>query len=265
MSRLDEMEAQCAIMVDRILQPVLAKLDEQRLLYISGGSSERVPASTYGMDHGENQDIISSMTTEVSLRGSRRQDASSAGSSAQGFRERHELSISSPAGPSGANKKLSDLKWPECYENCICKCHSRKFYAFPKRASTFGSWHLGYTGPTLIEFLSRKCSQRDCQRQSSPFLELIYQFPLWFARLTLRATAGMPLSGGPTFGLVLRKRNDDSKSFGEFTRALSGDKGGLCSLLIDRKIHPNDVTRIRGMTLLQVSPCILHPIHSRTD
>ena len=36
-------------------------------------------------------------------------------------------------------------------------------------------------------------------------------------------------------------------SFGEFTRAVNGDKVGLRSLLADGKVHLNEITRIRGI------------------
>ena len=172
---------------------------------------------------------------------------------AQGWQKNQNTSVTPSECSSTISTNVYTMQFWTCQQICSCKCHNRKMYASRNQAHTLGSLLVGYTGPPLMQLISRKCTRRGCNRQSPPFLEVIYHFPLWFSSFALRVIVGIPWTGNPTFGLVLRKRHKDSGSFGQFTQALNGETDSLRSLLVSKDIHPNDVTETRGMTLLHVS------------
>ena len=141
-------------------------------------------------------------------------------------------------------------------EDYLPEYHSQTVHSSARHNKRFGSLLLIYVGPTLwtlIVTIIARLSRKKPLRLSPQSIEFIYHFPLWLTTLALCATLGISQIGTPTFGLVVRRRINETESFGEFTKAISGDPNELCSLFIAKKIHPNDVTGIGGFTILHVS------------
>ena len=141
-------------------------------------------------------------------------------------------------------------------EDYLPEYHSQTVHSSARHGKRLGSLFIIYVGPalwTLIVTIIARFSRKKQLRLSPPSIEFIYHFPLWVTTLALCATLGISQIGTPTFGLVVRRRINETESFGEFTKAISGDSNELCSLFIAKKIHPNDVTGVGGFTLLHVS------------
>lgn len=97
-----------------------------------------------------------------------------------------------------------------CLDNCKCCCHSQGKQNFTWRLpSTFhriiGMLFIGYTGYPISR---PSCDSRICLDRGKIRLEVRYIFPLWFLRFALHAIFHRTLTGGPTIGLVLRRRDE---------------------------------------------------------
>ena len=158
---------------------------------------------------------------------------------------------------------ISMLKRWKCQDLCMCNCHTRRVYTSRTKAKVWGYVFIGYTGAQPLNLFLGKCDDKLCHRQSPACLDFSYYLPLWFSSFAVRVTAGRTQIGNPSFGLFIRRRINQSQAFGQFTKVLSGDTEGLFSLLIDKKVHPQDALNLRGLTMLHVSelsvafiPCI---------
>lgn len=94
-----------------------------------------------------------------------------------------------------------------CFQGCLCQCHRgsgarTRFHARNPLGGLLGGLSVGYSGYGVRP----KCDLIGCWHRGRSHLEVTYIFPSWLIRYTLYMSMYKTAMGGPTFGLVLRRR-----------------------------------------------------------
>ena len=232
--------------MEQVLQPALTKLHHELSLKNSFGSNVSLAETRRSPEEQCSVRSSGSNTERQSVTDSEIRDTKSSSVTKVSLHSSF-TTLSTHASTGGLYKDRGDY---------LTEYHSQTVHSSCRHGKRFGSLFLIYVGPALwilIMNIMTKIVRKGHLRASLPFIELIYYFPPWLTTFALCMTLGMSQAGTPTFGLALRKRINESESFGEFTKAISGDPNEICSLFIDKKIHPNDVSGAQGFTLLHVS------------
>ena len=127
----------------------------------------------------------------------------------------------------------------KCRNGRACTCHKRRRFMTPEIVKNIlGALFIGYTGCPMLEV----CSEKSCQPHPVRFLELTYYFPIWIVARVMFLIIGIPHTGSPTFGLVIRKTVPFSSEPYLFQMASNGNAEGIKSLLMSCQAHVNDLT-----------------------
>ena len=136
----------------------------------------------------------------------------------------------------------------KCLNGCVCPCHKRRRFMTPELVKNIiGALFIGYTGRPMLE----DCSEKNCQDHSARLLELTYYFPIWIVSRVIFLIIGIPHTGSPTFGLVVRKVIPFSSEPYFFQMASSGNTEGIKSLFESCQADANDLSDT-GNTALNV-------------
>jgi len=93
-----------------------------------------------------------------------------------------------------------------CGSGCDCRCHLTYAPQIRIRSAFIGALFVGYSGYPIHN--ADSCDAINCRERGRTHIEVHYSFPLWFLPLTVSAVFQKTLTGGPKFGLVIRKVTD---------------------------------------------------------
>ncbi|KAK0623417.1 ankyrin repeat-containing domain protein [Immersiella caudata] len=140
-----------------------------------------------------------------------------------------------------------------CSVGCPCQCHSNPGAPdlnLNPFGSLVGSLFVSYFGS--LDGRHVECDKSTCRNRGRSYAEVTYIFPRWMMHYSLHVAVSKKATGGPTFGLILRRRVEarvGSTHFG----VQSGNSALLKAALERDRESVNDVFFADGATALFVA------------
>ena len=136
-----------------------------------------------------------------------------------------------------------------CMKVCGCVCHIHHKLQTPQILHRLmGNLLIGYAGLSLWR---PKCNVPSCCGFWAKSVRINYCFPQWFVARAVQLT-WHNFFGGPEFRLFVRRRLPEFADDSVFQLAHAGNFEAVKTLLLDRRIMPNDAEAARGRTPLHV-------------